>query len=226
LRALRKEYIGDVISRRENERAPWSGALQLWRTIMMSVLVENWWAFVARGVFAVLFGLIALFMPGVTMLSLVFVFAAYVIADGIFAIVAAVRSADARKRWGLLALEGLVSIAAGLVAVAWPGVTVIFFVAIVAVWALITGSLMLGLGLNMAAGHGRGWVIIGALASVIYGIALVVAPALGALVLTWWIGAYALVFGIAIIVFAFDLRAKFKASGLGKILAGPASHAT
>lgn len=64
------------------------------------------------------------------------------------------------------------------------------------------------------------------LASIIYGITLVIAPAIGALVLTWWIGAYAFVFGIAMLVFAFELRAKFKESGLGKILTEKASHAT
>ena len=192
----------------------------------MQILVKNWWAFVARGLFAVLFGLIALFLPGVTMLSLVLVFAAYAIGDGILAIVGAVRAAEAGKRWGPLTFEGLVSIGAGVIAAVWPGITVIFFVALIAVWALITGTLLLGLGIDMGAGHGRIWVIVGALASIVYGVALVIAPAIGALVLTWWIGAYALVFGIAMLVFAFQLRAKFQASTLGKLMTGKPSHAT
>ena len=67
---------------------------------MLSVLVQNWWAFVARGVLAILFGLIALFQPGVTMLSLVLVFAAYAIADGVFAIIGSVHAAKSGERTG------------------------------------------------------------------------------------------------------------------------------
>jgi uncharacterized membrane protein HdeD (DUF308 family) len=92
---------------------------------------------------------------------------------------------------------------------------VVVFVAVIAVWALITGGLMFAAAMNVDSGHGRWWLVLGAVASVVYGIMLVIAPAIGALVLTWWIGAYALIFGIAMLVFAFQLRAKFKASPLG-----------
>jgi uncharacterized membrane protein HdeD (DUF308 family) len=184
---------------------------------MLSVLARNWWAFVARGVFAVLFGLIALFIPGVTMLSLVLVFAAYAIADGIMAIVAAVNAAKQGERWGAFVVEGLVGIIAGIAAALWPAITVVVFVAVVAAWALITGSLMFAAAMNVDGAHGRGWLILGAIASIVYGVMLVIAPAIGALVLTWWIGAYALVFGIAMLVFAFRLRARFKAGPLGKL---------
>jgi len=186
---------------------------------MMSVLVRNWWAFVIRGVLAVAFGLIAFFMPGVTMLSLVLVFAAYAISDGVFAIVAAVRAGKAGERWTLFALEGVVGILAGLGAAAWPGLTVAFFIGLIAAWALITGGFMLAAAVRVDGEHGRVWLILAGLASIVYGVLLVVAPMAGALVLTWWIGAYALIFGIAMLVFAFRLRAKFNASPLAKVAA-------
>jgi uncharacterized membrane protein HdeD (DUF308 family) len=184
---------------------------------MVSVLVQNWWAFVIRGVLAVLFGLIAFFEPGVTMLSLVIVFAAYAIADGVFAIIAAIRAAKAGERWGLFVFEGVVDILAGAAAIAWPALTVVVFVSLVAAWALITGGLMLAAGFRVDNDHGRIWLIVGALASILYGVLLIVAPMAGAVVLTWWIGAYALVFGIAMLVFAFRLRAKVKAGPLGQV---------
>lgn len=180
----------------------------------MSILIRNWWAFVLRGVIAVIFGLVALFLPGVTMLSLVLVFAAYAIADGICAIIGSVRAAEKGERWGYLAFEGVVGILAGLVAAAWPGLTVVVFVALVAAWALLTGGLMLAAGIRFE-GEGRLWLILGALVSIAYGALLVIAPLIGAVVLTWWIGAYALVFGIAMLVLAFQLRARFKKSPLG-----------
>ena len=184
---------------------------------MMDVLVRNWWAFVIRGVFAVVFGLIALFMPGVTMLSLVLVFAAYAIADGVFAIVSAVRAAQQHERWTYLLLEGIVDIGAGVVAAFMPALTVVVFVALVAAWAILSGGCMLAAALKLDADHGRWWLLLGAVASLIYGALLIVAPMIGALVLTWWIGAYALVFGIALLALAFRLRAKLKASPLGKL---------
>src|SRR4051812_27079906 len=79
---------------------------------MTSVLGRNWWAIALRGVLAILFGIIAFALPVATMVTLVLVFAAYMLIDGVFAIIAAVRAAGRRERWGLLVLEGIVDIAA------------------------------------------------------------------------------------------------------------------
>lgn len=185
---------------------------------MIDVLVRNWWAFVIRGILAILFGLIALFMPGVTMLSLVLIFAAYAIADGILAIVSAVRAAKQHERWVLLIFEGLVDIAAGIAAAALPQITVVVFVALIAAWALVTGGLMLAAAVRVDADHGRWWLVLASVASFVYGALLVIAPMIGALVLTWWIGAYAIVFGVFMLVAAFTLRAKVKASPMGKLV--------
>ena len=184
---------------------------------MISALIRNWWAFVARGALAILFGLYALFLPGVTMLSLVLLFAAYCIGDGVFAITAAMRAAKTGERWGMLLLEGIVDLLAAAAAVLMPGLTVVLFVTLVAVWALLTGALLLMTAFKVDAAHGRWWMALGAIASLIYGAALVVAPLMGAVVLTWWIGAYALIFGVALLITAFKLRAKLQASPLAKL---------
>ena len=173
---------------------------------MSSVLCRNWWAFAIRGVLGVLFGLIAFLLPGITMLSLVILFAAYMLVDGVFAIIAAVRAARQNERWGLLTLEGVVNIATGVIAYLWPGLTLVAFVLLVAVWALITGALMLAAAFRLRADHGRWWLALGGIASLAYGALLVVAPLIGALVLTWWIGAYAIVFGISLLILGFQLR--------------------
>jgi uncharacterized membrane protein HdeD (DUF308 family) len=175
---------------------------------MIAVLAQNWWAIGIRGVLGILFGLIALFLPGVTMLSLVLVFAAYAFVDGVFGIVSAVRAARERERWGFLVLEGLVSIGAAAVAVFWPGITVVAFVFVVAFWAILTGVLELAAAIRLQFIDGRGWLIFGGIASVLYGALLIVAPMIGAVVLTWWLGAYALVFGVSLVVLAFRLRAR------------------
>ena len=110
---------------------------------MSAVLAQNWWAVALRGVFAILFGLIALLLPGATILSLVWFFAAYMLVDGVFGIVSAVKAASNNQRWGLLVLEGVVNIAVGVIAFLWPGLTVVFFVTLMGFWSLVTGILMI-----------------------------------------------------------------------------------
>lgn len=176
--------------------------------LMIAVLARNWWAIGIRGVLAILFGLIALFLPGATMLSLVLVFAAYAFVDGVIGIVSAVRAARQHERWGFLVLEGLVNIAAAAVAVLWPGITVVAFVFLVAFWAIFTGILELAAAFRLQFIDGRGWLIFGGIVSVLYGALLIAAPMIGAVVLTWWLGAYALIFGVALVVLAFRLRAR------------------
>jgi uncharacterized membrane protein HdeD (DUF308 family) len=179
----------------------------VWQT-SDAALARNWWAFAVRGVLGILFGLMTLVVPFATMLSLILLFSAYVIVDGVFAIISAVRNARGHNRWGLLALEGIVDIAAGVLAFLWPGIALLTFVMCVAAWAIVTGALMTAAAFRLNVDHGRWWLVLGGIASIIYGILLVVAPMIGALVLTWWIGAYALVFGVALLMLAFRLRAR------------------
>lgn len=182
------------------------------REAMCAAFARNWWATALRGIFGIIFGLISLFLPGVTMLSLVLIFAAYAIADGIFAIVSAVRAIRKNERWGLLAFQGALSIFAGVVAALWPAITVLAFVILVAAWALVSGLLMTAAGLQLNKDDGGWWLLLGGIASFFLGTALLLAPLVGAVVLTWWIGAYALVFGIALLVLAFKLRSRNRAS--------------
>jgi uncharacterized membrane protein HdeD (DUF308 family) len=171
-------------------------------------LVRNWWLFTLRGVVGIIFGLIALIFPGPTMLSLVIVFSAYMLVDGVAGIISAVRALRRNDRWGLLAFEGLLDIAVGIAAFLWPGITVFAFVLLVAAWAIVTGGLMTAAGFRLNLDHGRWWLILGGLLSLAYGVLLVIAPLIGAIVLTWWIGAYALAFGIVLVVFSLKLRSR------------------
>jgi uncharacterized membrane protein HdeD (DUF308 family) len=170
-----------------------------------AVLAQNWWAITMRGALGILFGLVALFLPGATMLSLVLLFASYVFVDGIFAIISAVCTAHQYKPLGLFILEGVVNIIMAIIAFAWPGITAAVFVLIVALWAILSGGLILAAALRLD--DGRWWLIFGGIASLIYGVLLIAAPMIGTEVLVWWLGAYVLVFGIALLVLGVRLRA-------------------
>lgn len=173
---------------------------------MNDVLAKNWWAVALRGVAAVLFGIAAFAVPFATMLSLVVIFAAFSFIDGVFGIVMSVRGARKGERWVWLLFSSIFGIAAGAVALLWPGITVLAFVMLVAAWALMSGAFMLISAFRLKIDHGRVWLVIGGLASVVLGILLVISPFIGALVLTFWIGAHALVLGATLLVLAYKLR--------------------
>jgi len=178
---------------------------------LSEVLADSWWAVGLRGILGILFGLICLLTPGIAIEVFVILFAAYMLVDGVFAIASGIKAARNGERWGLLILEGIVDIAAGLVAVLWPAITLIALIWIVAIWAIVSGALMLGAAFTLKLDHGRWWLALGGIASLIFGILLVIEPLIGAVVLTLWIGAYALVFGIFLLVLAFQLHAKKEA---------------
>lgn len=193
---------------------------------LSDVLADSWWAVGLRGILAIAFGLICLVVPAAGMLALILLFSAYMLVDGVFAIASGVKAARNGERWGLLVLEGVVDIAAGAIAFLWPAITAVAFVILIAVWAIISGALMLGAAFTLKLDHGRWWLALGAIASVIFGIVLLVAPVVGAVVLTWWLGAYAIVFGGFLLVLAFKLHAKKEEREAKKTAASPAAKRT
>lgn len=175
---------------------------------MSALLAQNWWAVALRGVFAIIFALIAFFWPGATLLSFAIFFSAYMLVDGVFGIVSGIRAASNNQRWGLLILEGILNILVGVIAFLMPGLTIVFFITLLAVWSLVTGILMIVAAFKLNPEYGRGWLIFSGIVSVLFGVALLIAPLVGAVVLTWWLGAYALFFGVAMVVLGFKLRSR------------------
>jgi len=175
---------------------------------LSEVLADNWWAMALRGLIAIIFGLICVFVPGAAILTLILFFSAYMLVDGVLAIASGIKAARNGKRWGLLILEGVVDITAGAIAFIWPGVTAIAFVLLIGVWAVISGGLMIGAAFSLKLDHGRWWLVLAGIASVIFGILLLISPIVGAVVLAWWVGAYAIAFGIMLLILSFKLYGK------------------
>lgn len=178
------------------------------RTAHAASLTRNWWAVLLRGIAALLFGAIAVFMPGVTLATLVLVFGIYMLIDGVLTIVAGVRAATRQERWGLLVLEGLCDLVAGVVALALPTLALLTFVVLAAGWAVVSGVLMVVAAFRHAGETSRLWLTIGGVASVAWGVLLALFPAAGLVVMTWWLGAYALIFGASLVALAISLRTR------------------
>jgi uncharacterized membrane protein HdeD (DUF308 family) len=134
-------------------------------------------------------------------------FGAYAFVDGVLAIISAVRAARGHKRWGAFLFEGIAGILASLCAFFVPGLTLAFLIFLIAGWAIITGVLEIAAAIRLRRHISGEWLLIVAGAiSILFGIALYVAPIAGAIVIVWWLGAYALIFGILLLVLAFRLR--------------------
>jgi uncharacterized membrane protein HdeD (DUF308 family) len=171
---------------------------------MLNTLVTNWWALALRGLAAVVFGLLTFFLPGITLVTLVLLFGAYALIDGLFNVVAFFRVAS--HHWALL-LEGVIGTIVGVLTFAWPAITAFALLYLIAFWAILTGILEIVAGIRLRKVISNEWLLLvmGAL-SLVFGLLILVAPGSGALVIVLWIGAYALVFGLFLLVLAFRLR--------------------
>ena len=172
--------------------------------MLAGVAGRLWWALLLRGIAAVLFGLAALFWPNETLWVLIVFFGAYALVSGVFTIVAGIR--DPARRW-LLLTEGALGVVAGLIAFFWPGLTALVLLYVIAAWAIFTGVLQIMAAISLRREIDNEWfMILGGALSVLFGILLAVLPGVGLLSLTWLIGLYALIFGVAFIVLGFRVR--------------------
>jgi uncharacterized membrane protein HdeD (DUF308 family) len=173
----------------------------------LSMLASNWRALTLRGLIALVFGLVVLFWPGLVLTVLSILFGIYAAVDGAITLVPALRSPDRGTQRTLPLAEGAVGIVAGLVALLWPGLTVSGLVYVIAGWALVTGGLKILTAILLRAAVDNGWLLAGSGAlSVLFGILLAVLAGSDVPFLAPFIGGFAVVVGLALIVFAFRLR--------------------
>jgi uncharacterized membrane protein HdeD (DUF308 family) len=181
-------------------------------------LAQSWWALALRGLVAILFGLAALFWPGLVLAVLIVLFGLYALLDGVFAIIAAFRSSGHGMRRPLLLIEGVIGILFGLLALFWPGLTAITLVYIVAFWVILSGIARIVMAVMLRREIENEWSIaLSGVLSVILGIVLLFLPAAGLLAYVWLIGILALVVGIALIYYAFRVRGQQRTSGSSRV---------
>ena len=169
---------------------------------MRSAIVVNWWALAIRGVAGILLGIAALAWTGITLVVLIALFAAYLLVDGVFAAIAGVRG----RSW-LLVVEGVIGIVAAIVVVRWPGITALVGVYLIAAWAIVTGVLELGAAYLLRRIVRNEWILVlGGVASVLFGILLAINPTAGLITIVWLFGAYMIVFGALTLALGLRLR--------------------
>jgi uncharacterized membrane protein HdeD (DUF308 family) len=176
-------------------------------TTVQSVAKTVWWLVLLRGVFMVLFGVIALVSPDIALLTLVWVFGIYAVLDGVAAVALGIRTrGEPHGVWTIV--QGVVSVLAGLIALIWPGVTALALLFLIAFWAIMLGIGEIG-GAFAARRRGPnrwGWTLAAGILNVVFGVLLLIWPASGILTLVWLVGIFTLAGGIALIILAFRVR--------------------
>ena len=170
-------------------------------------LAKNWWALALRGVAAIIFGVLAVVLPSVTLAVLTLLFGSYALVEGALNVLAAVRGRGEDEPWWALLFEGLVSVAAGIVTFVLPGLTELALLYMIAAWAIVTGALEIVAAIRLRRRiTGEAWLVLNGILSIVFGALTMLAPGAGALSLAWLIGAYAIGFGILQLGLSLRLR--------------------
>ncbi len=178
---------------------------------LLSALAENWWLLLLRGLAAIAFGVLAFFWPGLTLLTLTLLWGIYVLCDGALALWAAIsgKISEMAPRWWL-AVVGIVSIAAGIEAFVWTGMTALVLLMFIAAWAVIIGFLQIWGAIQLHKEAEGEWLLaLNGVLSVAFGVICFARPGAGALALIWMIAWFAILIGCLYIAIAFRLK-KYK----------------
>jgi len=179
---------------------------------LADTLSRSWWMLLLRGLVAIAFGVLTFARPGITLASLVLVFGAFALADGVLGVwTALTHRHDGENRW-LLLLGGLAGIGVGVLTLFEPGITAVALLFYIAIWAITTGVLEIVAAIRLRHEMQGEWMLVLAgLCSVAFGVLLMARPGDGALAVLWLIGSYALLFGLLLLALSFRVRGFAKA---------------
>lgn len=170
---------------------------------MATIFGRTWWGLALRGLLSILFGIAVFVWPMASLLALVTLFGAFALVDGVLALINAFRVRTTHPRWWVMLLEGLVGIAVGVLTFIWPGLTAVALLYMIAAWAIVTGVLEIVTAIRFAETIDNEWLLaLAGLASIVLGVLLAINPGAGITAVLWMIGAYAIVFGILLLVAA------------------------
>jgi uncharacterized membrane protein HdeD (DUF308 family) len=174
---------------------------------LAAILHRTWWMLLLRGLFAIAFGVLTWILPGASLAALVLLFGAYVMADGILGVWSAVAGRKEHEHWWVMLIAGLLGIAIGLLTFLAPAVTALVLLFYIAIWAIATGVLQIVIAIRLRKEiRGEWMLVLGGLASLLFGVLLIAQPGAGALGVLWLIATYAVVFGVLLVLLALKVR--------------------
>jgi uncharacterized membrane protein HdeD (DUF308 family) len=173
--------------------------------MLATILSHYWWMTLIRGVIAILFGIMLFAWPQMSLASLVLVFGAFALADGVANVVTAIGGRDENETWWVLLLSGLAGVGVGVLTFLNPGATALALLFYIAIWAIATGLLQIVAAVRLRKEiEGEFWLGLAGVASMLRGHRCEAGE--GALAVLWLIATYAIAYGVILIVLAFQAR--------------------
>jgi uncharacterized membrane protein HdeD (DUF308 family) len=166
------------------------------------MMSAHWWVVLLRGILAILFGILAYTWPGLTALVLVTIWGVYALIDGVFGVIAGIRG-----KWTSMVVLGLLGIAAGVVALLWPGLTAVSLLWVLAIWVIVAGSMQIAAAVRLRKEVQGEWLwVLSGILMVGLGLVFFFFPGAGILSVTWLLASMAIVWGILLVMLAFKLK--------------------
>lgn len=173
---------------------------------LAEVLEKRWWLIALRGLLGIAFGIICIASPAIAAFSLLILFGAWSLVDGVFGLFASIGQARRGERWVWLAVEAVASIVIGILVLTMPAISFVALLLVIGIKALVTGFLLLFASVKLDGAHGQGFLVVAGLVNLAFAALIFLAPVLGVKIIVWWIGIWSILFGVALIALGFKLK--------------------
>lgn len=182
---------------------------------ILRIAKDVWWVLLVRGVVALAFGIVALAWPHATVKVLIVVVGIFWIVDGLMSAIRAIQARAVVRSWVWWLAGGLVSVAAGIVLFAWPGLTALAFAYLMGIWAILVGLLEI-IGSFQVMANGGEWLgsMVAGVIALVFGLILVIWPGSGITGLMWLVGTFAIIFGVLFVIGAVKVRSAARRAGV------------
>jgi uncharacterized membrane protein HdeD (DUF308 family) len=174
----------------------------------VDIVMESWWAFLLKGIVAIIFGVLLIASPGATVKTLVIIVGLFALIDGLVNVIRAIVMMFRKERWGWTLAGGLIGFLLGAIIIRHQEFALSFVVILVGIWIILTGIVELAIAFDMPAKSGRGFLAVFGLILVAVGIIVLLYPFGSAYALMVVIGIYAFIVGIFDIGYSFYAMAE------------------
>ena len=174
---------------------------------MLSILLRSWWVLILRGLFAILFGLIAMIWPDITVFVVVTILGAFLILDGLIEIWVGFLGRGEEEHWWTDALLGILAVLAGIGVIAWPGITAVAVMIVIGAMMVVYGGIMVYQAIRLRDDlSGERWLIVNGAITLVLGLIFIIFPGAGAISLIYLIAAWFILFGVLLVMVGWKVR--------------------